>query len=161
MEVGGVVVDTGPPAAGNGARQRGNRAADPGSEMGDFWLGQGLGVVVGIARREDVLRRADQGDTADIWPQVNLARQVKPYRVQAQATTKIVGAAQRDHGVTGWLDRQDHTQRPHQGTAPDIGCHYHYRSLYISLAGLYAHNMAPLSEYARGRGALGNVRGKI
>ena len=56
MEVGGVVVDTCPAATGNGARQGGNRAAGPGSEMGDFWLGQTLGVVVGIARLENVLR---------------------------------------------------------------------------------------------------------
>src|SRR5579859_7313434 len=138
VEIGRVVVDTGPGAAWNGASQRGNGACTQRAVVRNFFLAQALLIVIGVAGSEDVFSRTDQRNAAEIGTQVNLARQVKPDGVQALATAEIVGAAQREHGVPCRCNGQRDAERLHQRHAPDIGRYYHDGSLNIALRCLYA-----------------------
>ncbi len=99
MEIGGVIINSGPSTARDGASKGRDAASTLGAEICVLFFCQTLGIVVGIARRKNILGRTNQCHTAEVGAQINLAYQVKTHCMQALAATKIIGTAQCDHRV--------------------------------------------------------------
>jgi hypothetical protein len=73
-----IIINTGPPTAWYSARKSGHTACRHRAEVRNFLLCQSLSILIWIARRYDILCRSNQRHSTNVWPQVNLARQVKP-----------------------------------------------------------------------------------
>src|SRR5213078_2262625 len=76
MKVGCIVIYTGPSSTWYGSSQRGNATSSHCSEVRDLLLGQSLRIIIRIAWGKDIFCRADQCYSTNIWPQVNVARQI-------------------------------------------------------------------------------------
>src|SRR5947209_15607422 len=101
VEIGCIIINTGPSTARYGASKRGDASSGLRTEGCNLFFCQTLGIVIGVARRKNVLGRANKCDTAEGGPQVNLACRVESYRVQALASAHIIGTTKRNRWMTG------------------------------------------------------------